>query len=148
MLSDMDVSEERQARDGHGIVLVVEPDAVARERMGSWLEAAGFDVMICPGPGEPDYTCIGSTGAACPLADAAQAVVLDLWLPGDTLMTGTPGWELLLYYSERGKAVVALSGEDDPVRPTPEPNVTVLNRPAERDELIAAVLEVTRTLGG
>lgn len=38
-------------------VLVVEADPAERERFGSWLEGSGFDVLACPGPTEPDYTC-------------------------------------------------------------------------------------------
>ena len=39
--------------------LVVEADRAERERFGTWLERSGFEVLMCPGPTEPDYTCVG-----------------------------------------------------------------------------------------
>jgi hypothetical protein len=45
-----------------GPVLLVERDSEERDLIGGWLENAGYDVLACPGPSAPDYTCIGGDG--------------------------------------------------------------------------------------
>ena len=120
-------------------VLVVARTPEARRSLGSWLEAEGEDVLACPGPGAPDYTCIGSRSERCVLAEAADIVVIDLELAGDVAMAGTPGWQLLLYYVSLGKKVVAIVGSEDPVRPTADDQVAVVRRPAEPREILDAV---------
>jgi CheY-like chemotaxis protein len=95
-------------REAHNAVLVVEPDAEERERLGSCLEDAGFEVLLCPGPTEPDYTCLGARTGACPLAFRASIVILDMSLDSDALMTGTAAEELLALYLSGEHGVVAL----------------------------------------
>jgi len=123
-------------------VLVVEHDPVERRRIGSWLESDGFSVVECPGPGEPDYTCLGGRGASCPLVHAADLVVLDMRLASDEIMAGTPGWELLLYYVRNGKRVVALSGIEDSLHLEPDDEASVVTRPPRREPLLDAVRDV------
>lgn len=134
------------------VVLVVESDPGARDRLASWLEEAGYEVFVCPGPSGPEYVCVGGLGGPCPLVAAADAVVLDLWLEGDTVMEGTPAGELLVYYLASGKAVVALTHEDDPVVPLPDGQIAIVRRPAERGPLLGAVRRLlrpgTEALGG
>jgi CheY-like chemotaxis protein len=120
-------------------VLLVESEFVRRNEIGRWLEDAGYEVLGCPGPSAPDYTCIAACGTSCPLAEAADVVVLDMQLASDDAMQGLTGWELLIYYMERGERVVALSGQEDSVRPRDDEGVTVLRRPVDRAELIEAV---------
>jgi CheY-like chemotaxis protein len=79
-------------------VLLVEHDREQRERIGAWLEGAGFDVYVCPGPSAPTYTCIASEGHPCPLVHAADLVLLDLWLASESALMGTSVSELLSYY--------------------------------------------------
>jgi pimeloyl-ACP methyl ester carboxylesterase len=54
----------RPCDDGRGwigpTVLLVEADADERGLFGTWLEEEGFGLLTCPGPTEPDYTCIGA----------------------------------------------------------------------------------------
>jgi hypothetical protein len=120
--------------------LVVESDDDERRRISTWLEDEGFtDVMFCPGPGAPDYTCVGGRGASCPLPNAADVVVVDLRLGSDEMLTGTPGWQLMLYYIELGKKVVAISGHEDSVRPRSDDQVRVVGRPLERHEFLSAM---------
>jgi len=119
---------------------VVESDDEERSRISAWLEDEGVtDVMFCPGPRAPDYTCIGGRGGDCPLPDAADVVVVDLRLLSDEMLTGTPGWQLMLYYLERGKKVIAISGQEDSVRPRSDDQVRVIGRPIERRALLDAV---------
>lgn len=120
-------------------VLVVESRDDARGEIGDWLDDEGFDVMACPGPHSPDFTCVGGRGEPCPLADAADIIVLDLYLESDQNLRGVPGWELLLYYAGRGRPLVVLSGPEDTVRPLPDANLTIVRRPPARDEVVAAV---------
>jgi CheY-like chemotaxis protein len=124
----------------HGrTVLVVARTPAARRDLGSWLEDEGEEVMMCPGPGAPDYTCIGSRDDRCVLAEAADVVVIDLELAGDVAMAGTPGWQLFLYYVSLGKKVVAIFGSEDPIRPLADDQVAVVRRPAEPREIIDAI---------
>ncbi len=97
-----------EERSGAGAVLVVQADPVERERMGSWLEDAGYLVVTCPGPTEPDYTCVGARDGVCPLVEEADVVVLDMSLDSEAVMVGTPAEELLGLYLMTGRAVVAL----------------------------------------
>jgi DNA-binding response OmpR family regulator len=92
---------------------VVEQDPEMRDRIGGWLENEGHEVVACPGPSHPDYVCMAGRGVACPLAEAADAVVLDLWLASDRVLMGTPSTQVLSYYLSTGKPVVALSARHD-----------------------------------
>jgi hypothetical protein len=91
-----------------GSVLVVESDPVERARFGGWLERAGYDVLECPGPTGPDYTCVGSRGGVCPLAAAAAIVVLDMSLDSESVVMGTSAEELLGTYLVSGHRVLVL----------------------------------------
>ena len=122
-----------------GTVLIVESQEDARKAMAEWLEDAGFEVLLCPGPGEPDYVCLGGRGMACPLAEPADVVVVSMRLRSDDMMQGTPGWVLLSYYANQGKRVIALTGSRDSVHPLGDEQVTVLTRPVDRADLIDAV---------
>src|SRR5207248_2712635 len=50
---------------GAGVVLLVEPDALESTRLGDALEAEGFEVMVCPGPSQPEYVCVGGRAHQC-----------------------------------------------------------------------------------
>lgn len=120
-------------------VLLVEGDATVRNRLGRWLEDAGHEVLVCPGPTGPDYTCVGARGRSCPLARAAEVVVLDAALPGDALLTGTSLWDLLYLYLGQRKPVVLLIDGEPPLLAASEPDVRVVRKPPERRALMAAV---------
>lgn len=124
-------------------VLVVNDDPIDREQIAGWIEAEGFEVIACPGPREPGYICLGGRGVECPLANEADVVVLDMHLASDEVMEGTPGWDLLLFYMARGANVVALSGVEDPVHPRVDRGVAVLQRPADRTDIVDAVRTFT-----
>lgn len=121
-----------------GPVLLVESQPDTRNTIAGWLEDAGYEVLVCPGPGEPDYVCLGGRGSACPLATPADLVVLSMQLRSDDMQQGTPGWLLLSYYVEQGKQVIAISGEPDAIHPLADEQVTVLQRPVDRGDLIDA----------
>ena len=127
------MSEERAA------VLVVERSEETRGRVGEWLEEAGFDVMACPGPTGPDYRCLAGRGRPCPLAHAADAVVLDLWLESDTMVEGTSGVDLLGYYLGSGLPVLALTHGSEPVRLFCEEDLATLAGPLDRREIVETV---------
>jgi hypothetical protein len=117
-------------------VLLVEADADERESFGAWLEDEGFRVLTCPGPTEPDYTCIGGRTGACPLAADASIVVLDMSTQSEDVMMGTASEDLLGLYLYAGRRVVALGshhGEEISGQLTRWP------RHPERDELVGAV---------
>jgi CheY-like chemotaxis protein len=117
-------------------VLVVEADASLREQYGTWLEDSGFEVLVCPGPTEPDYTCVGGRGAACPLAAEVDLVVLDMSLDSEAVLTGTAAEEILALYLMTGKRIIVLGshpGEEV------EGQLARMNRHPERDELVDAL---------
>jgi len=121
-------------------VLVVESQEEDLRLIEGWLEDAGVDdVMFCPGPRTPTYTCIGSDGGPCPLSGAADLAVIDLRLRSDEMLAGTPAWQLLLSYYEQGKRIVAISNDAVSVRPTPDEQLRVVRRPLERESFIDAV---------
>jgi hypothetical protein len=126
-------------RDGVGSVLVVEADSAERGRFGAWLEHEGYDVLVCPGPIEPDYTCLGSRGRACPLAAEADLVVLDMSLESEGVVMGTSAEELLGLYLVAGHRVVVLGshpGEELPGQ------LRRLRRHPRRGELLQAVRDL------
>jgi len=133
---------------GRTSVLVVEPDPTRRDEIAGWLEAEGWDVLMCGGPKGPEYTCLGGRGENCPLAQVSDTVVLDMQLDSDMVMYGTPGWMLLLNYFERGKRIVALSGADDSVHLLTDEQVTVIPRSADRATLVHAVAHAPKAKGG
>jgi len=121
---------------GRGTVLVVEADANERERYGSWLEGSGFDVVMCPGPTEPDYSCVGARDGMCPLVEEAGVVVLDMSTESEAVMMGTASEEILALYLLTGTRVVVLGshpGEEV------EGQLKRLHRHPERAQLIEAI---------
>lgn len=91
-----------------GTVLLVESDEAESKRLGRALEEAGYEVIACPGPSAPDYTCIGGREGSCPLVERAEVVVLDPWLAGDEIGLGTSADTLVELYAGRGRTVLLL----------------------------------------
>lgn len=121
------------------MVLVVEADPQERELFASWLEASGFTVLACPGPSEPDYTCVGDRKGTCPLAEAADVVVLDMSLESEALMRGTAAEDLLGLYLVTGRPVVTLGSRDGDEVPG---ELIRLRRHPTRETLLEAVREL------
>jgi hypothetical protein len=117
-------------------ILVVEADAAERDRYASALESAGFHVLTCPGPTEPDYTCVGAREGTCPLLEEAAVVVLDMSLDSEALLIGTPAEELLGLYLTSGRPVVVLGSR---LGPTLEGQLVRLRRHADDEQVVASV---------
>ena len=120
-------------------VLVVSSSEEKRRQIGQWIEDAGFEVMGCPGPGDP-LTCPQILGRPCPLARGADVVVLDTELEGDLTAESAPGWVLLDTYLERGSRVVALADPSSEML-LGELRCRVVSRGADAPELLASVEE-------
>ena len=120
-------------------VLIVEADFVELERLCDALEAAGYEVLLCAGPLEPDYACIGGREGWCPLMDKADVIVLDLMLESDVVGVGTPSSELLRLYVASGKGVVALGPSDFADRSSSEGMLVYLPWLPDRTDLVATV---------
>jgi len=121
---------------GRSMVLVVEADPAERERFGSWLEGSGYDVLVCPGPTEPDYTCVGARDGVCPLVEEAGVVVLDMSTESEAVVMGTAAEELLALYLLTGSRVVVLgSHPGDEI----EGQLVRLHRHPDRGQLLDAV---------
>jgi hypothetical protein len=119
-------------------VLLVEANDGERERLGDALEHAGYQVMACPGPTTPDYTCIGGWEGYCPLLERADVVVLDTWLASDEIGVGTTSDELLELYAGSGRTVVAI-GPGGSLSPYAGGHVVCLDQRPEASEVLAAV---------
>ena len=117
-------------------VLLVEADEAERERYAGALESAGFEVVTCPGPTEPDYTCVGAREGACPLVAEAAVVVLDMSLDSEALLTGTPAEEILGLYLTSGIPVVVLGSRGGPAL---EGQLIRLQRHVEADHVVTSV---------
>lgn len=123
-------------------ILVVEADGAECERFGSWLEAAGYDIAVCPGPTEPDYTCVGSREGVCPLVEGADVIVLDMSTESEAFLLGTAAEELLALYLLSGARVVVLgSHPGDEV----EGQLRRIHRHPDRPELVDAVHSLLST---
>jgi CheY-like chemotaxis protein len=120
-------------------VLLVEGDDAAREEFGRILEGAGHEVLLCPGPTGPDYTCVGTRGGRCALADGADAVVLDTRLRGDDLFGGATGWQLALAYRDQGLPLVALAEAGGATSMLREKGVVILRRRPTGQTLLRAL---------
>jgi DNA-binding response OmpR family regulator len=120
-------------------VLVVESEEWLGDLVVPWLADAGFEVMTCPGPQEPDFVCPGATKEGCPLAGDVELIILDLELESDLLMCGVAAWELLYFYRSLDKPVVVLTRLEDAIRPLPGDRIAVLPRPPDRDDLVEAI---------
>ena len=124
-------------------VLLVDPDGDVRDRIAEWLEEEGHEVITCPGPGAPGYDCIGSRVGRCPLANAADVVVLDLWLASDTMLEGAPASGLLLsFYRSHGLPVVGIVPPWRSDLHHGDRRVRLVSRPAGRDDVTGALRAV------
>jgi DNA-binding response OmpR family regulator len=122
------------------VVLIVDRDADTRDRVGRWLEDAGLDVVTCPGPTAPEFTCIGSRDGHCPLAQEADLIVLDLWLDSDAAMVGTRAWNLVRFYRSWDKPLVVMSDRHDDVAEWVEDlPVAAVDWPPDRRDLVETI---------
>ena len=120
-------------------VLVVAEESALSEAMSAWLREAGLRAIPCPGPQPPSYVCAGGRGEPCLLTGSADLVVLDLWLASDTLLRGTPAMQLLFYYLDLGKPVVALQRLGGPPGQFAAEDVELVPWPPTRRTLLDAV---------
>src|SRR5438445_5889270 len=89
MLNSMNTTSDKHANP---VVLLVEPDERDRELYGARLEDAGITAITCPGPKVPGFSCLGTCGRPCPLAEVADLAVLDTrQLPGLSKRAFPPG---------------------------------------------------------
>ena len=123
-------------------VLVVEQDPDARARMAAWLEEESFAVAQCGGPLAETFACPVGVAAPCPLAETADLVVLGLPLASDTMQEGPPGWQVLCYYLDARKPVVAIADAGEFANAPSDELLRVVPRPAVRALVMDAVHSV------
>jgi hypothetical protein len=107
------------------VVLVTDRHSV-RNTLRPALLDAGYEVTSCVGPQPFDYMCRGSRCGWCPLAERADAIILDSDVAGDHAGGGTTADDLVRLYRRMGRPVVLLA---DTVRGAPwqgDPEVDVL----------------------
>jgi DNA-binding response OmpR family regulator len=120
-------------------VLLVEADPELRDRIGEWLERSSFEVLLCPGPSAPSYTCVVSTGRPCVLAKAADVVLLDLWLGSDSVLSGTTASELLASYVSSDSPVVVIDPGHDELLTFMDEIAARVEWPPERHDVVESV---------
>lgn len=120
------------------VVLLVEEDDTMSGRLERWLEDDGYAVLRCRGPSSAVDRCPAAGNEVCPLAEVADAVVLDVRFDADAVMEGIPGWQLLDAYRATGKPIVALAGNDERMELDGDV-VVVVARTTGRYELSAAL---------
>jgi CheY-like chemotaxis protein len=123
-------------------VLIVSDDPGLSYEIGGWLEAAGLQVLECPGPRQNHQICIGLKTHRCPLAQPADLVILDMHPSERDLVDTSPRKDLAAVYNETDTSVIALV--DDASR-TFQPGVdgtAVLNRLVGRGDLLEAVVDL------
>jgi CheY-like chemotaxis protein len=127
------------------VVLIVDRDPDTRDGVGAWLEDVGLDVLVCPRPMGPEFTCAGSRDGRCPLAQASDLVVLNLWLESDAAMLGTRAWRLVRHYRAWGKPVVVMTDRHDDVTEQIEDGSTAtVDWPPDHRDLIETIQVVSQ----
>jgi hypothetical protein len=118
-------------------VLLVEADGDRRRRFEEALHAARLDVLTCPGPTAPGYSCVGARTGACVLVDRADAIVLDLALDSEEVMEGTSAEELLTLYRSTGLPIVTLGRRGNPIDVEEDGQLVRLSRAADPPQVVA-----------
>ena len=136
---DGEVAEARVMSEHPSTVLLVGADVEERERQAQALGGAGYEVVVCPGPTEPDYSCIGDREGYCPLLEHADFVVLDTCLAGDEMGVGVSADQLLELYVGGGRSVVVLGSGGWLADPLDDERVVHLEAHPSEEELVTAV---------
>ena len=123
-------------------VLVVSSDAGLREQVAVWVGEAGYEVITCPGPHPPGYSCIGLRGERCPLDAVADLTVLDLHPSGLALGDETGRAALVEIYQADGRPVLVLADELSSEPHAETSGAAILERTADRGALMASVREL------
>jgi CheY-like chemotaxis protein len=122
-----------------GPILLVERDPKARDLIGSWLKGAGYEVLLCPGPTAPDYSCIGGRARRCALVDPVTVIIVDLSLARDAMLQGSARMDLLGYYLSTGKRVIALGPGDQLLGRVLEEHLIPLDGVPDRQALVQTI---------
>jgi hypothetical protein len=120
-------------------ILLVEHDEGRRALFGGWLQDAGYDVLTCPGPSAPGYSCVGSREGHCALVDPASLVVLDLSFSPDATVRAPIGGNLLGFYLFTGKPIIALGSGDDLLADPLDDRLIALERTPDRNDFLGKV---------
>jgi hypothetical protein len=123
-------------------VLVVSSDAGLRDQVAAWAEEAGYEVIMCAGPHQPGYSCIGLRGERCPLDAVADLTVLDLHPEGPALSDQTGRAALVKLYQAGGRPVLVLADELSSEPQAETSGAAFLERNANRGALLASVREL------
>ncbi len=123
-------------------VLVVSSDPGLREQVAAWVDEAGYDVIMCPGPNSPGYSCVGMRGERCPLDAVADLTVLDLHPVGAGLVDQTGRAALVALYQAGGRPVAVLTDERMSEPQLETAGAAFLERIADRGAVLASVGEL------
>ncbi len=94
-------------------VLLVASDPEAVESLSFWFEREGFEVLACPGPADAHAACLQPAAAPCPLAVAADLVVLDLSPGRVEPVRRRVRRALIERYAGWGRPLLVLDGPDE-----------------------------------
>ena len=128
-------------------ILLVEHDEGRTALFGGWLQDAGHEVLTCPGPSAPGYSCIGSRSGHCPLVAPASLVVLDLSFSPEATIRAPIDIDLLGFYLLTGKPIIALGRGDDLLADRLENQLIALERTPDRGDFLRTVERVIARQG-
>ncbi|MBV8084366.1 MAG: hypothetical protein JO247_06085 [Chloroflexi bacterium] len=61
-------------------ILITQPNTDVLDNMAGWLRQAGYNVVLCTGPGEYRKDCMAHSFDDCPLWPGADLVIYDPWI--------------------------------------------------------------------
>ncbi len=118
-----------------------------RDRLGGWLEGAGFGVIECPGPNRIDLARPGVRGRRCPLVETADLAILDVRVVSDAFREKAPSRRLLRLYLSSREPVLLIGERAGPRRSFHENGVTILRARPSRRSLVGAVQQLLKEAG-
>lgn len=121
-------------------VLVVSDDLGLSDEVGDWLEEAGLEVLLCPGPGSRG--CTGLAGRQCALERAADAIVMDVHPTGGSFRDASRPTELARHYSISGNPVLVLTDDGGQLEQLGTIGAATLGRFADRQQVTETVQEL------
>jgi hypothetical protein len=128
-------------------ILLVEHEEERMVLIAGWLQDAGYDVLTCPGPSAPRYSCIGSRAGHCPLVDPASLVVLDLSFSPEATIQAPIDIGLLGFYLLTGKPIITLGRGDDLLADRLEDQLITLERTPDHGDFLETVGRVIARQG-
>lgn len=123
------------------LILLVESNGEDRQRLGDWLEDAGYGLLDCPGPQREDLTCLGVRGKRCALVEIADVAILDERVLLEAGSDQQAARRLLHYYLATKKPVLVLTNGTHPDVTFENDRVARVNR-SKRNAVLTTISDL------